>query len=571
MATRNFTGTGNFNAAARWDTPPVAGDDININGACTLSADDAAKYGTVTILDTKSFDKGNYDFNCAALVKNQSGIYISDDSGELKADALTFTGGAASPGTVRLSIASVMRVQTLYNVGATAAIWQTSNRGILYIDGACTLSANAANNMLNKFYISTGGSIVATTSVNVRTQTSTSNTFNIDGTFEFSAATTGYFLVGSYNFIIGENGDIKLTNTTTEIDMRPPNTTNLGTCTYNRTSPLTLVENCVKVWQTLGTADNAIYAHLDLLNALATQIYIPTITGNKTYTFSTGTLKTQNFRIQAATDSVSTLTFVAATNNPSFVHSGDIDFNFNNRASFTIRYTLGTGTITLTGTSGTQTINYRTTDKIEALILNCAGATKQFLHDIATPSLTITAGTLDCSTNDVDIVVDENVAVAGNLKLADSETALSCVDFTLTGTMESGGTDSLVTLSGDLEVDNGCSGTCKYKLTGTGTIDANDHSIGTLIIPEGAAYTDVSGMVISNLDVDGPLTFKDDQEYDITSNISGSGTIASDGDLIYIPFEGDYTFDGTLDNVVFFADDSRKTRSHNEFDFSFNF
>lgn len=73
--------------------------------------------------------------------------------------------------------------------------------------------------------------------------------------------------------------------------------------------------------------------------------------------------------------------------------SPDLDFFGNVVASGTVTGFGGTGTITLRGSSGTQTLNFNGATLTEALVINAAGATKQFTGSVTVPALTVTAGT----------------------------------------------------------------------------------------------------------------------------------------------------------------------------------
>ena len=80
--------------------------------------------------------------------------------------------------------------------------------------------------------------------------------------------------------------------------------------------------------------------------------------------------------------------FDNATNNNNLTVNGNIFF------ATVDTYSKGTGTITLGGTSGTQTINFL--DKaVEDIVINSAGATKQFTDGVTTDSFNATAGTVD--------------------------------------------------------------------------------------------------------------------------------------------------------------------------------
>ena len=100
---------------------------------------------------------------------------------------------------------------------------------------------------------------------------------------------------------------------------------------------------------------------------------------------------TKQLTADLVTDSLTVSAGTLAANNQSITTPGNIDFTGGT-------YTKGSGTFTLSGSSGTQTIDFDG-NAVENLVVNASGATKDFSDDVSAVSIGFTAGRIDCNGN----------------------------------------------------------------------------------------------------------------------------------------------------------------------------
>jgi hypothetical protein len=103
---------------------------------------------------------------------------------------------------------------------------------------------------------------------------------------------------------------------------------------------------------------------------------------NTTMWLGTGTINCTSFVRASGASGTNNVDMESASLNC----SGTMDFT-------NLVVTKGTGIITLTGSSGTQTIDFDG-KLVEDVVINCSGATKQFTEDFSTDSLSGTAGAI---------------------------------------------------------------------------------------------------------------------------------------------------------------------------------
>lgn len=122
------------------------------------------------------------------------------------------------------------------------------------------------------------------------------------------------------------------------------------------------------------------------------------------------------------------------TNNKNFNIAGNVGVTSGNT------WTKGTGTITLFGTSGTETINFAG-KAVEDIVIDALGTTKQFTGSVTTDSFSATNGTLDFN--------GQFITSSGNFTIGIGSQAISDSDAMNGADINIGGNLNLVGESGD--------------------------------------------------------------------------------------------------------------------------
>lgn len=155
----------------------------------------------------------------------------------------------------------------------------------------------------------------------------------------------------------------------------------------------------------IGTLDPAQYASSIVKFYAAADLggaYTLTLSGG-TYTF-TGDISFVN---EHATDS---MTVDNSANNPNLVMQSSVEINDDGGGAFT--WTKGSGSITLSGGAGTNTIDFDG-EAVEDLVVNAVGIVKELTDNVTTDSLTITAGSLTQSTTGTPTLTTAGAVTVG--------------------------------------------------------------------------------------------------------------------------------------------------------------
>jgi hypothetical protein len=229
-------------------------------------------------------------------------------------------------------------------------------------------------------------------------------------------------------------------------------------------------------------------------------------------------------------------TWDAATNNPSLNVSGNISI----AGAFT--YTKGTGTITLSGSSGTQTIDFAN-KSIENLTFDCAGATKRFSANGFT-CLSMSFNSTGVGTSTIDFATNASTVACGAITytgysgsivaLSLGASSLSMTNLTMsdtTGTLNLSLGTAAITVTGNINmlgVDS-ISGTPTWNLTGssgTQTIEFFYMNMGNIVVNASGATKQFStnGFICTNYTVTAGTV--DNATNNPAMTINGNMTIA---------------------------------------------
>ena len=171
------------------------------------------------------------------------------------------------------------------------------------------------------------------------------------------------------------------------------------------------------------------------------------------------------------------------TNNKNFNIAGNVQVVSGNT------WTKGTGTITLFGTTGTQTINFAG-KTVEDIVIDASGATKQFTGSVTTDSFNATNGTIDFN--------GKSITTTGNFTMGTGSQVIADAD-AMDGVT--------INVGGDCDLDGQNGDPLIFKWTGSG----ND------------AWTLA---VTSNIDMD-YVTFTPASTKTMALHVSGSTATAS--------------------------------------------
>jgi len=358
-------------AGNKYDTKPDSDDDVTIvsTNQCTLSANESALSITINASTTLSLATFNLDVGGLTTINGTLIIGASAGTG------LTTVGLTANSGShINMQITSKINNSShldIYN----SSIFTTNYTGSY----TQTNSGNYVNrSFLNSWYnfvLNEGATLTFYSATSVLTHLG-SNSLIINGTLNLgSSASIGVSATGIITF--GINSDI----------------TGAATLLINATIGSTITNNKANAFSFTGSISyrnsNTIILAWNFLNVT---IEIRGSSVNCAYRFSSGTLKCKDFTISNNNTGNAVLDCSA---NPSFEISGNIDLNAGTGVYTTV-WTKGTGTITLKGSSGTQTLDLDN-QVLEDIILDCAGAEKQIVVGGTTDSLSGTGGTLNSS------------------------------------------------------------------------------------------------------------------------------------------------------------------------------
>ena len=212
--TKTFTGTGNFSTAARWSggTLPAAGDNLIIDGACTVDnsgTTDNVAYGTLIIGSTAA-----RTLNWIASGTNR--LNVTNVSSSFAASALNMTNGGTlivrgtwtsanltfTPGTGTIDVRSTMTLPAAYatyynlivNGSATTVsvgVNTTVNNNLTVTSGTFTVGA---------FSLAVTGitTVTGTLTITSTTGTKTFGNLTIDGTFNNTTANAPITINGNF-------------------------------------------------------------------------------------------------------------------------------------------------------------------------------------------------------------------------------------------------------------------------------------------------------------------------------------------------------------------------------------
>lgn len=446
--------------------------------------------GSVTT-DSLTITDGVFDINfktCTSSGATSVTGTLKINTGTLTTAGLTFNAGSGAD----LQTSSNVNNSGAYSCN-NSAIWSNNNRGAYTQTASANYSSPSTSNYWYDFTINTG--VTLTCTGNAQISDESSNDFTMGNN---SVLACGIYIVsigGTGTVTFGTGIDISGTNS-----LRPAFTgatiTDNFAGTYSFSGELSYFAKSGLVMQIICND----FSNADIL--VKDQIG----GAEDDFIFTSGTLKIKDFKID--NDNATATRFDANTNNPNYEISGDIDFKVDN----SIAWTAGTGLITLTGSSGTQTINFDG-QTIEPLIINAAGATKTFSGNVTTPTVTFTAGSVNLNS--------QTLTTGGHVTLT------STVTFSQSGTIE---------VTGNTVFD----------------LDSTDQSIMSVDVAAGAIIAFQSGAISGkDLTVDGTANFSTADNDTVFENISGAGTINSTlGDLKYLFYTGSNNFTGTLNNVI---------------------
>jgi len=321
----------------------------------------------ISSLDLQSTYTGTFD-----NATNDQSITVAGD--------VTFDGGNVSMGDATWTVSG--------NWDSKDVTTLDGNASTLVMDGTTkTITLGSSAQRIEDLTVS---GTISSTEVSDRTDGS----LNITG--------TGVFTVGPGNkFLFGDSGETVQIQTGGQL-------TGAGTIQLSTDINFTVQD---------GTCDIAdiefVGNHGDPALAAGTYTSNILIDDVPTWNFASGTTTINgNLTIEA---NGATRTIANGTNNPNLTISGNI--NLDELGGGTINWNKGTGTITHSGAgSGTQAIDWNA-ETIEDLVVNDAGATKQFTDGFTTDSFTHSAGTLDINGQTITTVAGFTIS-AGALVTA---------------------------------------------------------------------------------------------------------------------------------------------------------
>jgi len=436
----NGTGGGDWDIGASWAgaVAPGSGDTVTILNGDTITQTQAEAATSVTIDAGGELD--NATFNLAISGKlDVSGTLTQGSSADtgITAGNIEFHTGASRDWQED----SKVTCNGDY-VEPNSSVSVNNRRGCLTMGGDGNLTKPSITNYLCGFKIDAGVTVTAIGLI-CRINDNLCGNVEINGTLNTSGSWCTIGCNSSYSFVIGVNGDFSGGGDLSLDIVHGATVTNNRATAFSHTGLV----------GTVGTAKDCDIPAWDFSNS--SEVRVNTYTsGNMTRYFTAGTLKTKLFVIKST--SGRTHTIKADTNNPSFEHSDNVDFN---DGDGTIIYVKGTGTRTFNASSGTQTLA-GDSQSVEDITQNNSGATLQLTENITTDSFTGLAGTFDPN--------GKTITTGGIFTLGQN------IDVNTTGLAGStwivGGNFSVYGSDGDLMTLNAASA---WTLTVTGTATAS--------------------------------------------------------------------------------------------------
>lgn len=130
--TRTFSGTGSFSETSKWDVYPTTGDDLVVDGACTMSEDSTTQYATITVNATKSLN-----INTCTLRVTGSTI-----NGSMSISGSAVSGFACvdfTAATNSLTLTSGSKLWVSGDITFSGSPWATTNPvGLFYITASAS-------------------------------------------------------------------------------------------------------------------------------------------------------------------------------------------------------------------------------------------------------------------------------------------------------------------------------------------------------------------------------------------------------------------------------------------------
>ena len=373
-------------SGAKHTSAPISTDVVTIaRGWCTTASNIAAASLTTNIASRLDIYTYALTVSGTCAFNGIFGIGISATTG-LTAAGISFYAGTQTTGAFLDMVATSKfnNSGNFYCAGFT--IFTLQNKGDYTQTGNGTYNCNNNGNSWYKFRINQGCTLTLAASTTITN--SSSGTTAIYGTLALSTYTA--ILGALTSFVMSDTADI----------------TGSGPMT------ITLTSACSVTWDknTAITATSIItFAGLSgattkpLANNFANSDIVlgGGSSGVATQRFTEGTLRCKNFSINQSANQ--NMTIDCATNNPIFNISGNISFK-SDSSTYTLTYTKGEGSWTLSGSSGTQTIDYQG-KSIGRLIIAATGAIKSIVSNFTTSSLSGTGGTIQSSVTGTQRVI----------------------------------------------------------------------------------------------------------------------------------------------------------------------
>lgn len=202
-----------------------------------------------------------------------------------------------------------------------------------------------------------------------------------------------------------------------------------------------------------------------------------TTTNNRTFNFRNNTIFTGNVLFQLTGNGNYTIDNSSSNANVQF--RGNVQMQ--KIGAGTLSWTKGTGTITLGGSSGTQTIDFNGFT-IEDMVINAAGTTKQLNGGFTTDSFTLTAGTINFNGRTIVSSGDFTIGTGGQVVASGLGGSSITVNGNLSLVGESSDRLNLQGTSAWVLIHNGDSNSVSYadvaysNASGGFSIVASDHN-----------------------------------------------------------------------------------------------
>jgi len=408
-------------------------------------------------------------------------------------------------------------------------------------DGTWTVGGNWSNNSVSTFNRNLSTLVLNGTSKTIiASKTKPFNNVTIDGSYTLDSATSVEMVVGGA-FLINAGKLLTLEDT-----LVIQTATVFGTLTINASRFLTMASGADLLVKTGGTVDGAGTNAMSLSAKISEQAgtySVANTTTRRSVTITDGTYGgTWLHRANAAASTVTlgdgasqTLIFTGLvtfraedfnlnvnnnTNNPDIEFQGDAALE-ETGAGGTLNWNKGTGKITFSGATATQT--FTALDKsLEDIVLDKSSGTLVIADDTTTESFAGTDGILDCATN------DPNLTISGDCILDNDQVDMG---------------DGIWTVSGDFDNVNVTSfnrnlSTLVMNGTGKNLIGSQFKDLNNVTID--GTITSTNDIDIINLTVNSGKTLTCDNivrsnNGSISNNggtITGAGTIRAAGSSI---------------------------------------